>query len=379
MAAEAAAQAENANTASGKAAEAASHAVLSARDAGRFADDATAAELALAQAGTAAERRSAELALEAANQGARDMASQAETYRNSASDRENVANSYARGAQQKFDDLLTPLPLHMGEDALTTRNWLVCGGEYVGFGIGLCAAVRLEATKMDDGDPALYKIAMRIRNLSGLFGSYAGSILTGIGLSYLGTDPRELHDIEGKCEPGLANSVCAAQWGLAVGHPHAKMPNGIGTVGMKIFTHGVQGGIASTCATDLPNLDPAVDQPSNPNGLYMNDCDASASSFALEDWSTWTTFNFYANAPVYFNHTQLSLRVQNGYQGGSTACIFTGSSGTTLDNECMPEEMTPTTTVPEPITMVLVGSGLAGIGALNRRRRRLGVVQEDAA
>lgn len=48
----------------------------------------------------------------------------------------------------------------------------------------------------------------------------------------------------------------------------------------------------------------------------------------------------------------------------------------TVDGRCGTEPPPPTTTVPEPITMVLVGSGLLGVGAAHRRRRR--TVETDA-
>ena len=59
--------------------------------------------------------------------------------------------------------------------------------------------------------------------------------------------------------------------------------------------------------------------------------------------------------------TVLMVRGQNGPGGANTVCV-TG------------ENCTATDVVPEPFTIALVGSGLAGLGLLRRRRKR-----DDAA
>lgn len=204
----------------------------------------------------------------------------------------------------------------------------VCGGNT----FNTCASVSLTVT----GNV----VTMTVQNLSGTAGTYAGTIFTGIGLynvpagvSASGTTV----SVSGPARPG---DTPPSAWTLA----NNKQIGGGINLDLASYINGVNGGIASNC-------DPSL-LPGGTNQLYMtNACSGPTNSVTF-------TFNVsYAGGTVWDpSTTQLLIKGQNGPNGMSTEC-FTGPNGT-----C--------TTTPEPISMILLASGLGGVALPAWRRRR---------
>jgi hypothetical protein len=370
---------EQADKAAAAASQAKNDAEQAANEAEKAADAAAraaAAEEKYNNAQTASEKQAAQDDINAATNDASYSESSANTHANNAKKGEEDATTFSASAQNsvRYMPGLDPATSNF---TATHREWLLCGGGYPGWSPttpgapGLCAGVELSVESFGNiigGDGPLALLTLKVRNLSGLFESYAGSVLTGIGLSNIfGGDPSKLMSVTGPCLP--TDQDCAAQWALVNGI-HAKLPNGVGPVDYKFYTKGLLGGIASTCADFLNPAQPDgnggdVATPSNPGGLYTTGC---------YDLNSYVTFTFTTAEPIDISNAFVSLRAQNGFKDGSTACITDDPAHSNDNNVCFEN----TNVVPEPGTLVLMASGLAGMFVvLGRRRRRASVAADD--
>ncbi len=218
--------------------------------------------------------------------------------------------------------------------AAQSRSWQVCGGN----AFNTCAAVELRVVGTS--------VTLKVWNLSGMNSTFAGTVFTAVGFENVGSAAAVSGSLamSGPVRPGNT----PAAWTLA---NNKQVGGGVKLDVVSKTTTGVHDGIASACAQNGQL----------PGGaqLWMNPC---ATPGGYND-PGWITLTFSITGTWDLESTYLLVKGQNGPNGASTECITGGNN-----LNCM-----PTSVVPEPMTIVLLGSGLAGIGGarlLGRRRRR---------
>lgn len=217
--------------------------------------------------------------------------------------------------------------------------------------IRTCASFQAQVTDIGGGRS---RLQIRVRNLWGVLedGSLTGSILAQLGVvspDLVGVinDSPVATAVEGATQVGTpgdnwafhssTNRLGEVTWALASGSF-----NGGGN-----FNSNANGGILGCLA---------------PNGTrteYFTTCVGG-----LE--GGWVQFSLTANGPLDLAGLQLAWGVmsmgQQDYSVQGTTCVA-GNCGEV---------------VPEPITIVLLGTGLAGVGAARRRRKRDHEIVADA-
>lgn len=219
------------------------------------------------------------------------------------------------------------------------RSYRVCGGDQ----FSTCAAVSINVVGSN--------VTVRLWNLSGnTVGSWgkstwAGTVFNGIGFYNTGNVTAVLGSLN-VSGPALAGTD-PKSWKLS---NDSKVNFG---VNFRVNTPGnreMENGVVSGCAASYP-----VGM-----GLFSNPCTQVGSNA-----NDWVTFTFKITGNWNPNNSDIVLRGLNGPTGmgdGTVEC-WTADAPYGAPANC-------TTITPEPITMTLLATGLAGMGGVGAFKRR---------
>jgi hypothetical protein len=231
------------------------------------------------------------------------------------------------------------------------REWLnVCGAALPG--LTTCASVKVQVVGNN--------VTLWVKNLSGLYGSYKNFVFTSISF-FNGTGGSGIPDV---VEGNVTTMTGPYRTSNGTNPPPkwkvSNVPGAGGSFGLDFDAgvNGNDGSIASSCANNA-NL------PSGANDLWMTPaCGSAQVTDAGPDFG-WVTMTFTMATGWNLDATNTQIQIHAQSDQGSVKCT-TGAG-------CDPANVTP-----EPVTLALVGTGLAGLaGAWRRRRRREERAGED--
>lgn len=255
--------------------------------------------------------------------------------------------------------VLPAAPAH----AMTTHQFDVCGGSYHGYtGFALCASISVSVTEEVVAGVTKHRVTMVIYNLSGQNGSNGSTVFTGLALNKVNPDQVSVIanslTITAPCLVGEGMCEYQSQWKLNDNEPLDSWVGGWLPLDLHTYSrNGVSYGIASTCN----GLDPSLEG----TPLMLTSCEVGGPMAV--------TISFEVDRGFTFDEESLFILGQNGPPDGDGLSVCVTADG----GNCGP--LTPGAVVPEPFTVFLLGSGLAGMGGFSALRRRFGRREDEIA
>jgi hypothetical protein len=238
------------------------------------------------------------------------------------------------------------VPVHTAR-ADGSKTFDFCGGTYTGYtGFAFCASVAVGVAKATEAGHAAgaYTVTIDVANLSGENGSVAGTLFAQMGLDNL---------INNLATP---TNLTISQGGKIVCTNLADNTTG------KAKCFNVQ--MDKTAAGGV-NLDFLMSTSNGVNLALTSACKAPPNA------TTNLLYTCLAAAPV-----RISFDVTTNFDPNNGVEVYVKGQGTIYNStECQTGVVgsiacTPTTTTPEPASLVLLGTGLLALGAPVRRRMR---------